>query len=53
MSAGIFREIDPGETAALLMTIYLGTGSQVNDQGIPWLDPLQVADFARQALLNA
>ena len=50
--AGVFREVDPSETAALIMTIYLGTGSQVNDQGNPWLDPLTVADFARHALLQ-
>ena len=28
---GIFRQVDPVSTAGLIMTIYLGTGSQVND----------------------
>ena len=50
--AGVFREVEPTETAALIMTIYLGTGSQVNDQGNPWLDPMTVADFVRHALLH-
>jgi AcrR family transcriptional regulator len=53
MIAGVFREVDPVDTAALIMTIYLGTGSQVNDQGTPWMDPQQVADFVRFALLRS
>jgi AcrR family transcriptional regulator len=47
---GVFRAVDPHSTALLLMTIYLGTGSQVDDQGRIWLDPRQVADFALHAL---
>ena len=47
---GIFRQVDPVSTASLLMTIYLGTASQVNEQGRPWLDPNQVAEFALRAL---
>ncbi len=50
MAEDVFREVDPIETATLLMTIYLGTGSQVSEVGVPWLDPLQVAAFARNAL---
>jgi hypothetical protein len=38
--------------AMLLMTIYLGAGSQVDQQGRPWLDAGQVADFAVHALRN-
>jgi AcrR family transcriptional regulator len=50
MAQGIFRPVDPDATAALLMTIYLGTASQVDENGQPWLDPGQVADFALSAL---
>lgn len=47
---GIFRQVEPESTATLLMTIYLGTASQVDEQGRPWLDPNQVAEFALRAL---
>ena len=47
---GLFRQVEPGSTAILLMTIYLGTASQVDEQGRPWLDPNQVAEFALRAL---
>jgi AcrR family transcriptional regulator len=47
---GIFRQVEPVSTALLLMTIYLGTASQVDEQGRPWLDPNQVAEFALRAL---
>ena len=47
---GIFRQVDPVSTASLLMTIYLGTASQVDEQGRPWLDPNQVAEFTLRAL---
>ena len=47
---GIFRQVEPVSTAILLMTIYLGTASQVDEQGRPWLDPNQVAEFALRAL---
>ena len=40
---GVFRPFDPVSMALLLMTIYLGTASQRNVQGEPWLDPRQVA----------
>jgi AcrR family transcriptional regulator len=47
---GIFRQVDPDATAALLMTIYLGAASQVDERGSPWLDPELVAEFALSAL---
>jgi AcrR family transcriptional regulator len=47
---GLFRPVDAGATAGLLMNIYLGAASQVNEQGVPWLDPNQVADFVKHAL---
>jgi len=50
ISRGVFREVDPDATAALLMTIYLGAGSQVDEDGRAWLDPSQVAAFALNAL---
>ena len=54
IAAGIdretFRPVDIESTATLLMTIYLGTGSQVDDTGKAWLDPNLVADFALNAL---
>jgi AcrR family transcriptional regulator len=49
---GVFRSVDPPSTALLLMTIYLGTASQLNPQGQPWLDPLQVAALALYGLHN-
>ena len=50
VAEGYFRHIDPDATTLLLMTIYLGTGSQVSEDGRVWLDPGQVADFALHAL---
>jgi AcrR family transcriptional regulator len=51
MAQGLFRSVDSVNTTNLLMNIYLGTASQVNDAGVPWLDPEQVADFVYQALV--
>lgn len=50
MQQGIFRQVEPESSAILLMTIYLGTASQVDAQGRPWLNPDQVADFVQHAL---
>lgn len=50
MEQGIFRQAEPGSTAGLIMTIYLGTGSQVNDQGQQWFPPDMVSDFVLRAL---
>jgi AcrR family transcriptional regulator len=46
----LFRPVDPEATGILLMTIYLGTASQVSEEGRIWLDPMQVADFTLNAL---
>jgi AcrR family transcriptional regulator len=43
IAEGTFKEVNVVSTANLLMTIYLGTGSQVDENGRPWLDPGQVA----------
>jgi len=49
----LLRQVDLTSTARLLMTIYLGTSSQVDEKGKPYLDARQVADFAIRALLYA
>jgi AcrR family transcriptional regulator len=49
---GIFREIDPVDTATLLMTVYLGTSSNVDLAGKVFMDPKQVADFMLHALMR-
>lgn len=49
---GDFRPVDPQAMANLLMTIYLGTASQLSETGRIWLDPHQVADFVLHALRN-
>jgi hypothetical protein len=52
MAGGLFREVGPVFTASLLMNIYLGTGSQVDEEGQFWMEPAQVADFVLHALLR-
>jgi len=47
---GAFRPVDPAGMANLLMTLYLGTGSHVDEQGKVFMDARQVADFAWNAL---
>ena len=46
----IFRPVDPLSMAMLLMNIYLGTASQIDANGHPWMDPKQVADLALNGL---
>jgi AcrR family transcriptional regulator len=50
IAQGAFRPVDPASTALLLMTIYLGTSSQVDERGRIWQDPAQIADFCWHAL---
>jgi AcrR family transcriptional regulator len=45
-----FRKTDPYTTAALIMSVYLGASSQVDDDGKIWLEPRQVARFVRQGI---
>ena len=47
---GDYREVEPASTAGLLMSIYLGTASQVDESGKLWLKPNQVSDFVSHAL---
>ena len=46
----LYRPVDPMATANLLMTIYLGVGSQVNDEGKHWFTPDQVTDLLLDGL---
>ena len=46
----VFHRAELQPTASLLMTVYLGTSSQVDAQGKPWLDPRRVAEFALNGL---
>ena len=50
ITQGLFRPADPAATANLVMTIYLGTGSHVDPQGKPFMDPRQVSDFVLRGL---
>jgi len=47
---GVFRPVEPSSTALLLMTIYMGTTSQHDAQGHPWLNPLQVVGLVLDGL---
>jgi AcrR family transcriptional regulator len=50
MERGLFRRLDPGSTAGLVMTIYLGVGSTVDEEGRAQLGPEWVADFVLAGL---
>jgi len=50
MERGIFRPLDPGATAGLLMTLYLGIGSTVDEAGRTQLAPAWIADFVLDGL---
>ena len=50
ITQGHFRPVEIGATAGLIMTFYLGTGSQVGPDGKTYLDPSSVADFVMHAL---
>ena len=52
VAQGLFRPVDPQAMAVLLMTLYLGTSSQVDQNGKAFLDPRLAADFALHALLQ-
>ncbi len=47
---GVFRDVDLRTTAALLMILYLGVGTTVDEQGNPRLTPQKTSDFALYAL---
>ncbi len=50
IAQGLFRDVVPAAMANLLMTLYLGTGSHVDENGKVFMNPEQVADFALHAL---
>lgn len=52
MERGLFRQLDPGATAGLLMTIYLGVGSTVDEEGRSWLAPAWIAEFVLASLVR-
>jgi AcrR family transcriptional regulator len=45
MEQGVFRAEDPAATAGLLMTLYLGIGSTVDEEGRSRLTPEWIAEF--------
>lgn len=50
ITRGDFHQVDPVNTAGLLMLIYLGTGSQFSPEGKLWMSHEQVADFVLNSL---
>lgn len=52
ISQGLFRELDPGSTAGMVMTIYLGFGSTVDDRGYPNIAPEKIADIVLHGLIK-
>ena len=53
MERGLFRPLDPGATAGLLMTLYLGIGTTVDEEGKAHLTPDWIADFVLDGLREA
>jgi len=47
---GLFRQLDPAATAGLLMTLYLGIGSTVDDEGRSQMAPEWIAGFVLNGL---
>jgi TetR/AcrR family transcriptional repressor of nem operon len=47
---GSFRQLEPEPTARLVMTIYLGVASRLNERGEPWFSPAQVTDLLLDGL---
>ena len=53
IAQGVFQQVDPADTAVMIMTFYLGTASSVDKRGKPWLDPGEVAAFVLRALRSS
>jgi hypothetical protein len=51
IAQGLFRNVGLNSTASLLMTVYLGTSSQVDQNGKAFMDPRQVGEFILRGLL--
>ena len=47
---GVFRQVEPEAAARLLMTIYLGVGSQVSQRGVHWFSPAEVTSLLLDGL---
>ena len=52
ITQGVFRRVDPANTANLIMLVYLGVGSQFNREGKLWVKPEQVSEFILNSLLS-
>jgi AcrR family transcriptional regulator len=50
VARGDFRSVDPNLSTALIMTIYLGSCSQLDPEDKIWLDPHQVVTFILDGL---
>jgi AcrR family transcriptional regulator len=50
MEQGVFRRVDPDGAAGLLMTLYLGIGSTVDERGRARLSPAWIAEFVMDGL---
>jgi AcrR family transcriptional regulator len=50
MAQGVFRQEDPAKMAGLLMTLYLGIGSTVDEAGKSQLAPEWIAEFVLAGL---
>jgi AcrR family transcriptional regulator len=50
MELGLFRQLDPAATAGLLMTLYLGIGAAVNEEGRSQLSADWIAGFVLEGL---
>ena len=50
IARNLFRQLDPGRTANLLMLIYLGACSQLSPEGKPWVGAGQVSEFVLHAV---
>lgn len=50
IARGELRDLDPNTTAAMIMTIYLGSCSQLDDCNKIWVTPAQVMDFVTGGL---
>lgn len=52
IASGRFRSVDADFATALIMTVYLGSCSQVDSDGKIWLGPKQVTDFVLEGLAS-
>ncbi len=53
LEQGIFRQGDLPSLTNLVMTIYMGTASNIADDGSYWIPPKMVAEFVLRGLLDS